>query len=410
MGGDFDSERNDGGDSANDHESDANGGSDRNTGGTGQNAGNNPYNDASVPGGVLDYNNAIRGLENFDNSTTGLEDSNSDGTLNYNNATEGLEGVPEAPPEITDADIKELIEMAGEQAKTQFGWKDAIGGLLGLLGGIPGIIAAGTAATVKAIQRQAEIKAGFIENAQEFGMTEEEAIQAYEDRANSQGGYSDREGNGNGTYEPSGQAGGDGNSGISNGIYNSSEALVDSQSSTDPTDLESLAMEQWEYYKSTYLPFVKDFAAELTTDSAGKREQVKNTAAADVYSNLDTIQSGKKSSLFNGGINPNSGNYKSEMASVASTRGLTAGTAIAGANQSVDKDLADGSILASNMSRGIKSDALEGLSSSAYSGLLNDGLKSEVDSYIEQQNMAAMGNLAGVGVGLITDTWEKKKD
>ncbi len=148
--------------------------------------------------------------------------------------------------------------------------------------------------------------------------------------------------------------------------------------------LADLAEEQWNDYKSRFVPLEEANAARARAKLPGEHERAIGKSVADTYS-----QRGEQIR----GINPNSGRIAGIGVADAAGR-----SAAFGERAQTGEDFAR-KLNAIQTGKGLSASSIAGLSSSAQIQARNEALRDETKAAISQNNASMYGSLAGMGAG-----------
>lgn len=186
---------------------------------------------------------------------------------------------------------------------------------------------------------------------------------------------------------------------ITIGDLTGTQAITPAKQQSGDVILGDLAMDQWEDYKSRFLPLEKSFAARMMDDSPAKRNQVVSGAMANVQDAMAKGNEAMTKRATGAGINPNSGRVMGIGAEYAGTMGKSAAIGAVGADDSVTGGRWAGMTKSMRMGRGQASQSIAGLTSSAYLAEQAKALESQTDNYIKSSNYGMYGGLVGTAVG-----------
>lgn len=128
--------------------------------------------------------------------------------------------------------------------------------------------------------------------------------------------------------------------------------------------LAGVAASQWGRYQTVLAPFENKFLSHLQTTQGQIGKVVGDTATAN-GKQYDDAREGVESSLFKGGVNPNSGKFMGASGAVTAARGATSGMATTKAGLAADDLTRQNMDNAVKMGRGQAVDATAGMSSLA---------------------------------------------
>lgn len=133
----------------------------------------------------------------------------------------------------------------------------------------------------------------------------------------------------------------------------------------------AIAREQWENYKTNYLPLEKDMIADAQSyDTAERRDQMANSAMADQQREFDAAQSQMTGRLASMGLNPADGRFQAGLQSMSVTAAANKAGAGTLARRAVEQEGYARRANAVAMGKGLAGSAQSGLSM-AQQGLAN---------------------------------------
>lgn len=170
-------------------------------------------------------------------------------------------------------------------------------------------------------------------------------------------------------------------------------------------ELLDIGGEQWGAYENTFIPIEDAWLDTIRKGGAGEQEAM-DIAAAEATHALSPIEQGAYQDAFAGGVDPNSGAFIGLATDLATRKASGVSGAVTGAKNENTLGYYDKALTASQYGRGVGSEAITGLGTSAVRSVQADRMEREQEEFNKQASAAtrqalygAAGTAAGIAAG-----------
>jgi len=163
--------------------------------------------------------------------------------------------------------------------------------------------------------------------------------------------------------------------------------------------------DQWGIYEDTFIPIEDAWLSSIGKGGASEQEAA-DIAAAESAHTIAPLEQAKYQEAFAGGVAPDSGAFIALASDIASRKAGATSDAMLSAVNRDRLDYLDEALTASQYGRGMGSEAVTGLGTSAVRSILADRESRQLDEFNRAASDAtrrsvygAAGTVAGVGLG-----------